>query len=125
MLSLYEAAHLRVHGEKLLEEALAFTTTHLHFATTKTDVSPMLKEQITEALERPVLKTLERLGARRYMSIYQHEALAYEDLLKFAMLDFNLVQCSHKEELSELIRYLYIYTHTHTYQLVIEHCLLP
>ena len=29
MLALYEVAHLRVHGEDILEEALAFTTTHL------------------------------------------------------------------------------------------------
>ena len=29
MLGLYEAAHLRVHGEDILDEALAFITTHL------------------------------------------------------------------------------------------------
>ena len=29
MLSLYEAAYLRVHGEDILDEALVFTTTHL------------------------------------------------------------------------------------------------
>nr|GLL29743.1 (-)-germacrene D synthase-like [Ipomoea trifida] len=29
MLSLYEASHLRVHGEQILEEALTFTTSHL------------------------------------------------------------------------------------------------
>jgi hypothetical protein len=29
MLSLYEATHLRVHGEDILDEALVFTTTHL------------------------------------------------------------------------------------------------
>ncbi|KAL6315659.1 hypothetical protein AAG906_004831 [Vitis piasezkii] len=31
MLGLYEAAHLRVNGEDILDEALAFTTTHLRF----------------------------------------------------------------------------------------------
>ena len=55
MLSFYEAAHLRVHGEKLLDEALVFTTTHLESATTLMGASFPLKEQITEALERPVL----------------------------------------------------------------------
>ena len=29
MLGLYEAVHLRVNGEDILDEALAFTTTHL------------------------------------------------------------------------------------------------
>nr|P0CV97.1 PUTATIVE PSEUDOGENE: RecName: Full=Putative pinene synthase [Fragaria x ananassa] len=97
MLSFYEAAHLRVHGEKLLEEALVFTTTHLQSASAK---SSLLKTQITEAVER-LLKTMERLGARRYMSIYQDEASYSENLLKLAKLDFNW-QCLHKKELSDI-----------------------
>ncbi|KAB2615812.1 hypothetical protein D8674_022400 [Pyrus ussuriensis x Pyrus communis] len=31
LISLYEATHLRVHGEDILEEALSFTTTHLEW----------------------------------------------------------------------------------------------
>ena len=31
MLGLYEAAYMRVQGEDILDEALAFTTTHLTF----------------------------------------------------------------------------------------------
>ncbi|KAM5585660.1 (-)-alpha-pinene synthase [Rosa sericea] len=105
MLSFYEAAHLRVHGEKLLEEALVFTTTHLESATTLTGANPLLKAQITEALERPILKTVERLGAPHYMSIYRDEASHSEELLKLAKLDFNVVQCLHKKELSDIIRW--------------------
>ncbi|KAM5565437.1 (-)-alpha-pinene synthase [Rosa sericea] len=105
MLSFYEASHQMVHGEKLLEEALVFTTTHLKTATTLTGASSLLKAQITEALERPLLKTVERLGARRYMSIYQDEATHNEELLKLAKLDFNIVQCLHKKELSGIIRW--------------------
>lgn len=101
MLSFYEAAHLRVHGETLLEEALVFTTTHLESASA---ISSLLKTPITEALERPLLKTMERLGARRYMSIYQDEASHSENLLKLAKLDFNVVQCLHKKELSDILR---------------------
>ncbi|VVA40126.1 PREDICTED: (-)-germacrene D synthase [Prunus dulcis] len=103
MLSFYEATHLRVHGEDILEEALAFTTTHLESATTR--VSNPLAAQITQALERPLRKSLERLGARRYMSIYQDEASHNECLLKLAKLDFNLVQPLHKKELQEITRW--------------------
>ncbi|KAL6283770.1 hypothetical protein ACE6H2_014699 [Prunus campanulata] len=103
MLSFYEATHLRVHGEDILEEALAFTTTHLESATTR--VSIPLAAQITQALERPLRKSLERLGARRYMSIYQDEASHNECLLKLAKLDFNLVQPLHKKELQEITRW--------------------
>ncbi|XVF77878.1 hypothetical protein PTKIN_Ptkin14bG0082700 [Pterospermum kingtungense] len=37
LLELYEAAHLLVHGEDILEEALAFTTSHLKLAETMVD----------------------------------------------------------------------------------------
>ncbi|KAI5333506.1 hypothetical protein L3X38_023637 [Prunus dulcis] len=103
MLSFYEATHLRVHGEDILEEALVFTTKHLESATTH--VSYQLAEQILQALERPLRKGLERLCACRYMSTYQDEALHNEALLKFAKSDFNLVQSLHKQELSEIIKW--------------------
>nr|ADR74194.1 (E)-beta-caryophyllene synthase [Vitis vinifera] len=103
MLGLYEAAHLRVHGEDILEEALAFTTTHL-----KAKVESLgcpLAEQVAHALKRPIRKGLERLEARWYISIYQDEAFHDKTLLKLAKLDFNLVQSLHKEELSNLARW--------------------
>ncbi|ONI13049.1 hypothetical protein PRUPE_4G200000 [Prunus persica] len=103
MLSFYEATHLRVHGEDILEEALVFTTKHLESATTH--VSYQLAEQIAQALERPLRKSLERVCARRFMSIYQDEASHNEALLKLAKSDFNLVQSLHKQELSEFIRW--------------------
>ncbi|BBH01889.1 hypothetical protein Prudu_012289 [Prunus dulcis] len=103
MLSFYEATYMRVHGEDILEEALVFTTKHLDSATTH--VSYQLAEQIAQALERPLRKSLERLCARRFMSIYQDEASHNEVLLKLAKSDFNLVQSLHKQELSEIIRW--------------------
>ncbi|KAM1228348.1 hypothetical protein ACFX2J_007455 [Malus domestica] len=102
MLSFYEATHLRAHGEDILEEALVFTTTHLESAATR--VSNPLATQITQALERPLRKSLERLSARRYTSIYQEEASHNVSLLKLAKLDFNLVQLLHKKELQEITR---------------------
>ena len=102
MLGLYEAAHLRVHGEDILAKALAFTTTHL-----KAMVESLgyhLAEQVAHALNRPIRKGLERLEARWYISVYQDEAFHDKTLLELAKLDFNLVQSLHKEELSNLAR---------------------
>ncbi|KAL6311205.1 hypothetical protein AAG906_000393 [Vitis piasezkii] len=82
MLGLYEAAHLRVHGEDILAEALTFTTTHL-----KAMVESLgypLAEQVAHALNRPIRKEL-------------------------AKLDFNLIQSLHKEELSNLARLVECY----------------
>ncbi|XP_004295781.1 PREDICTED: (-)-alpha-pinene synthase-like [Fragaria vesca subsp. vesca] len=103
MLSLYEATHLRVHGEEILEEALVFTTNHLELAISQ--VSCPLKAQISEALERPMWRSLERLSARNYIPIYQATTSHNEALLKLAKLDFNLVQALYKEELSEVSRW--------------------
>ncbi|KAJ9676260.1 hypothetical protein PVL29_024995 [Vitis rotundifolia] len=103
MLGLYEDAHLRVHGEDILEEALAFTTTHLK-ATVESLGYP-LAEQVAHALKHPIRKGLERLEARWYISLYQDEASHDKTLLKLAKLDFNLVQSLHKEELSDLARW--------------------
>ncbi|KAI5333576.1 hypothetical protein L3X38_023708 [Prunus dulcis] len=103
MLSFYEATHLRVHGEDILEEAIVFTTKHLKSATIH--VSYELAEQIAQALERLLRKSLERLCTRQFMYIYQDEASHNEALLKLAKSDFNLVQSLHKQELSEIIRW--------------------
>lgn len=102
MLSLYEAAHYRVHGEQILEEALAFTTTHLAQAT---DISsPFLAAQIKHALRQPIRTGLQRLEARHFISICdQHMD---ETLLSFAKLDFNILQKMHQKELSDISRYV-------------------
>ena len=108
MLSFYEATHLRVHGEDILEDGLLFTTPHLELSAK--DVNHALTAQITQALERPLRKNPERLYARHYMSIFSDNNPKTLDLdaaalLKLAKLDFNLLQSLHKEELSEIIKW--------------------
>ncbi|KAH0708001.1 hypothetical protein KY289_013077 [Solanum tuberosum] len=104
LLSLYEASHLRVRDEEILEEALTFTTTHL-----KSIVSNLsnnsLKVEVTEALSQPIHMTLARMGARKYISIYEINDAHNYLLLKFAKLDFNMLQKFHQRELSELTRW--------------------
>ncbi|GLT77756.1 hypothetical protein SLA2020_493160 [Shorea laevis] len=103
MLSLYEAAHMRVHGEDILDEALVFTATHLE--SVSSHLSPPLAAQVRHALKQPIRKGLPRLEARHYFSIYQEDASHNEDLLTFAKLDFNLLQKLHQKELSEITRW--------------------
>ncbi|KAK8589192.1 hypothetical protein V6N12_023595 [Hibiscus sabdariffa] len=103
MLELYEAAHFQVHGENILEEALSFTNFHLKLAETKVDYP--LSTQIADALNRPLRKSLPRLVARSYISIYQEYGTHNPNLLKFAKLDFKTVQHLHKKELYELNRW--------------------
>ena len=102
MLAFYEATHLRVHGEDILDEALEFTTTLLK--STASFIGNPLAAQITHALKQPLHKGIPRLEARRYISIYEQDASHNKVLLKLSILDFNLVQSLHKEELSDITR---------------------
>ncbi|WMV34365.1 hypothetical protein MTR67_027750 [Solanum verrucosum] len=71
LLSLYEASHLRVRDEEILEEALTFTTTHLESIVSNLSNNNSLKVEVTEALSQPIRMTLPRMGARKYISIYE------------------------------------------------------
>ncbi|XVF79347.1 hypothetical protein PTKIN_Ptkin14bG0214400 [Pterospermum kingtungense] len=103
LLSLYEAANLRVHGESILEEALAFIKANLKSLAMKS--SPHLSKQIMNALDQPLNKCPPRLATRNYISFYEEEESRNETLLKFAKLDFNRVQLLHQQEISEIVRF--------------------
>ncbi|GLT57201.1 hypothetical protein SLA2020_301890 [Shorea laevis] len=106
MLNLYEAAHLCVHGEEISDEAIAFTTSHLELMATK--LSPLLAEQIAHALNRPIQKGLPRIEARHYISLYSrdgHFVSSNAALLKFAKIDFNVLQACHLKELSGIMEW--------------------
>ncbi|KAK7822081.1 putative terpene synthase 2 [Quercus suber] len=102
MLHLYEATHMRVHGEDILDEALKFTTTYLKSVVT--NLNPTLATQVNRALKRPIRKCLQRIEARHYFSTYHENASHNEVLLKFAKLDFNILQKQHQKELSHISR---------------------
>ncbi|KAI3812653.1 hypothetical protein L1987_17365 [Smallanthus sonchifolius] len=107
MLSLYEATHMRVEGEDVLDEALEFTTYHLGNITKnhicRNDAS--LETQIHQALQQPLRRRLPRLEALRYIPIYQQQDSHNDDLLTLAKLDFNLLQELHRKELSQISKW--------------------
>lgn len=106
MLSLYEAAHLGLRGEDILDEALAFTTTHLEAAVSHDNIkmASNLHKNVIHALNRPIRKGLPRLEAVFYISIYQEEDSHNKTLLNFAKLDFNRVQAQHRKEVSNITK---------------------
>ncbi|PHT73294.1 hypothetical protein T459_24079 [Capsicum annuum] len=107
MLSLYEAAQFRVHGEEILDEALTFTITQLKLILPKLSNS-QLAQQISNALKFSIKDGVVRVETRKCISFYQenHES-SNQVLLNFAKLDFNIVQRLHKKELSDLTRIFY------------------
>ncbi|KAH0739191.1 hypothetical protein KY290_037896 [Solanum tuberosum] len=107
LLSLYEATHLRIHEEEIFEEALIFTITHLESMVPK--LSNLLKAQVSEALSQPIHTNLPRLLARKYICIYENIESHSDLLLRFAKLDFNILQKLHQGELCELTRMVECY----------------
>ncbi|KAI6680423.1 hypothetical protein NL676_034304 [Syzygium grande] len=104
LLSLFEACHLGFHGDDILNDALAFTITHLE-SIDKGKASPNLEKQVNHALNQPIHKGIPRLEARRYIPLYQEEPSHIEVLLSLAKLDFNLLQEQHQKELGNLTRW--------------------
>ncbi|KAK6161730.1 hypothetical protein DH2020_005111 [Rehmannia glutinosa] len=103
LLSFYEAAHIRIHGEDILEEAANFTRHHLSLMVPKLE-SP-IKEKVKQALEQSLHRGVPIIEIRRYISIYEREDSRDEQLLKLAKLNFNFLQNLYRKELSELSRW--------------------
>ncbi|KAL3849360.1 hypothetical protein ACJIZ3_011242 [Penstemon smallii] len=102
MLSLYEAAHMAIHGEEILDEALKFSSSHLKSMMHST-MNNYLASQISEAVQIPIRKSVTRIAAKKFMSIYKEKRDSHDEmLLNFAKLDFNLLQRKHQKELCDI-----------------------
>ncbi|KAL0352704.1 UNVERIFIED_CONTAM: BTB/POZ domain and ankyrin repeat-containing protein NPR1 [Sesamum angustifolium] len=104
VLEFYEATHLRVHGEDVLEHGFVFSRNYLE------SVLPTLTNPIAQQVHHALnhysnRRGLPRLEARHYISIYAQYSSHHKGLLRLAKLDFNLLQSFHKKELSELYRW--------------------
>ncbi|KAL1802473.1 hypothetical protein DCAR_0934040 [Daucus carota subsp. sativus] len=104
MLSLFEATHFRVHGENILEDALEFTTTHLSLYLNSNIDNPLIG-LVGRSLKYPLRKSLNRLVARHYISVYHKLDWHNQVLLDLAKCNFNLVQKLHQVELGEITRW--------------------
>ncbi|GAB4849354.1 hypothetical protein Ancab_004156 [Ancistrocladus abbreviatus] len=102
MLALFEASHVRAHREKILEEALDFTITHLKSVVTQANYP--LATRVNRALKRPLHRFISRLDHKHYIHAYETDPFHDKALLKLAKLNFNMVQSLHKKELNNLIR---------------------
>ncbi|XP_047979533.1 cis-muuroladiene synthase-like [Salvia hispanica] len=105
ILSLYEAAHVRIRNEKILDEAAKFTVDQLNQMLSSLDQSPIVKEKVQQALKHSIHRGLPILNIRFYISIYEREGTTDELLLKLAKLNFNFLQNIYKKELVELTRW--------------------
>ncbi|KAK8521190.1 hypothetical protein V6N12_005101 [Hibiscus sabdariffa] len=101
IISLHEATQFRTNDDVILNEALAFTKPELQSIASHS-IDPDLTEYILNALDRPYLKDVHRLEARKFIYFYEKDASRSETLLKFAKYDFNWVQMLYLQELRTL-----------------------
>ncbi|KAL5972722.1 threalose-6-phosphate phosphatase [Asimina triloba] len=103
LLSLYEAAYFGTREDEILDEAVAFSGKNLK--SLLPHLSSPLSDLVKLALDLPLLKRIERLQSRHFISIYQEDKDRNDVLLEFAKIDFNILQALHKKELNEITRW--------------------
>ncbi|RLM61102.1 beta-sesquiphellandrene synthase-like [Panicum miliaceum] len=102
LITLYDAAHMRVHGEDILDSIITFNKSRLQSLIMETDLEPALREEVRVTLETTRFRRVERVEARRFISAYEKKAARDDTLLEFAKLDYNIVQVVYCNELKEL-----------------------
>ncbi|WVZ95781.1 hypothetical protein U9M48_041504 [Paspalum notatum var. saurae] len=103
LLSLYNAAHMRTHGETILDEAILFTTRHLEAMLPYLE-GPLARE-IKSSLEIPHPRRVRIYESKYYISTYEKDAMAHEKVLELAKVNSNMMQLCHQHELSIITRW--------------------
>eukprot|EP00253_Pinus_taeda_P007340 PITA_07340 len=114
MLSLLRASEISFPGEKVMEEAKAFTREYLHGVVAGggevTGVDQSLLEEVKYALEFPWYCSVPRWEARSFIEIYGQnrswlKSNINQKVLELAKLDFNILQCIHQKEIQSITRW--------------------
>ncbi|CAA0395900.1 unnamed protein product [Arabidopsis thaliana] len=105
LLALYEAAQLRTTTEYIMEEALSFTSSNLELLAADGRCPPHLSKHIRNALGLSQHKQMEVLVAVEYISFYEQEKDHDKILVKFAKLNFKLMQLHYLEELKVVTKW--------------------
>ncbi|XP_021732097.1 tricyclene synthase EBOS, chloroplastic-like [Chenopodium quinoa] len=104
MKSLYEASHLGFEGEHLSDEAKAFTKEHLTNRYKLEDKQTIDDDDdVNHTLGLPLRCRMPKLEARHYIETHPNDDETA--LLELAMLDYNMAQLTHQQDLQELARW--------------------
>jgi len=97
LLSLYNAAHMAVPGEDVLDDAIAFARTHLEAM--KGNLASPIADQICRALDIPLPRYMPQLETKHFITEYEQEDGHNATLLELARLDYCLTRSAHLKEL--------------------------
>nr|USM07608.1 alpha-terpineol synthase [Cymbopogon martinii] len=103
LLNLYNAAHMRTHGEKILDEAILFSQRRLE--TMIPFMEGTLAHEIKSALDIPLPRRVRIYESKYYISAYEKDATVHENVLQLAKLNSNIMQLHHQHELDIISRW--------------------
>ncbi|PAN16825.1 hypothetical protein PAHAL_3G089300 [Panicum hallii] len=104
LLSLYNAAHMRTHGETILDEAIRFTRRRLETTLRDMEESSLARE-IKSALEIPLPRRVRIYESKYYISAYEKDSTVHETVLQLAKLNSNIMQLHHQRDLEIITRW--------------------
>uniref|UniRef100_A0ACD5WTV5 Uncharacterized protein n=1 Tax=Avena sativa TaxID=4498 RepID=A0ACD5WTV5_AVESA len=102
LLDMYNAAHVRTHGEGTLDRDIVYTKDHLRLVLEQSLSPSVLLDEVRHALETPLFRRPRRVEARHYISVYERTSTRNEAILELAKLDFIILQSLYCEELRDL-----------------------
>ncbi|KAJ1261197.1 hypothetical protein BS78_09G009500 [Paspalum vaginatum] len=104
---LYNAAHMRTHGETILDEAILFTRRHLE--TMLPHLEGPLAREIKSSLEIPHPRRVRIYESKYYISTYEKDDMVHEKVVQLAKVNSNIMQLHHQHELSIITRLVECY----------------
>ncbi|KAA3453119.1 terpene synthase 10-like [Gossypium australe] len=99
LLSLYEASYLILEDETMLENARELVTKHLKQYLKENNDHQYLWMLVDHALELPLHWRMPRLEARWFIDVYEKNKDKNPIILELAILDYNIIQSIHQEDL--------------------------
>ncbi|MBA0766868.1 hypothetical protein Gotri_015867 [Gossypium trilobum] len=99
LLNLYEASHLSMEGEGILDIARDFAAKQLQQYLKQKKLDEYVRMLVEHALELPLHWRVSRLEARWFIDVFEKREEKNPMLLELAKLDFNIVQAVHQDDL--------------------------
>ncbi|MBA0766866.1 hypothetical protein Gotri_015865 [Gossypium trilobum] len=99
LLNLYEASHLSMEDEGILDTARHFAAKQLQQYLKQKKLDEYVRMLMEHALELPLHWRVSRLEARWFIDVYEKREKRNPILLELAKLDFNIVQAVYQDDL--------------------------
>ncbi|XP_044496257.1 alpha-farnesene synthase-like isoform X2 [Mangifera indica] len=106
LIELFEASHLALEGETILDKAKVFSIGTLKYIHCSTNLDSELAEKIARALELPLHRRVPWFEVRWHINAYENnKQMMNTSLLELAKLNFIRVQAALQNDLREVSRW--------------------